>query len=202
MDREGILPHADDPMVITLHIFNWNVKRILVDPGSSTDILYYDAYTRLGLNAEQLQPFKGTLAGFTGEQVHVRGHITLNTPFDSGANTKTIWVRYLVVNSPASYNVILECPSFNLLGAFLSRKYLIMKYPLENEGVETIKGDQKIARECYHNSFRLQTYLKRPIIKVAHSVQMIDLDPREEYQFERLEPFEDLKELPIGPHPH
>jgi len=30
----------------------------------------------------------------------------------------------------------------------------------------------------------------------------VDLDPREEYQQERLEPTETLKEVAIGPHPH
>jgi len=41
-DYEGIVPHDDDPMVMTLQIFNWDVKRVLIDPGSSADILYYD----------------------------------------------------------------------------------------------------------------------------------------------------------------
>jgi hypothetical protein len=66
-----VVPHDDDPMVVTLQIFNWDVKRVLIDPGSSADILYYDAFEKLGLAPEQLQPFKGTMAGFTGEQVHV-----------------------------------------------------------------------------------------------------------------------------------
>jgi len=34
------------------------------------------------------------------------------------------------------------------------------------------------------------------------NVNMIDLDPREEYQQERLEPIENLKEVMIGSQPH
>jgi hypothetical protein len=30
-EKERVLPLADDPMVITLHMFNWNVKRVCVD---------------------------------------------------------------------------------------------------------------------------------------------------------------------------
>lgn len=71
------MPHDDDPMVVTLQIFKWDVKRVLIDSGSSADILYYDTFDRMGLDPEQLQPFRGTLAGFNGEQVHVRGYITL-----------------------------------------------------------------------------------------------------------------------------
>lgn len=119
-DYEGVVPHDNDPMVVTLQILNWDAKRVLIDPGSSTDILYYDAFEKLGLAPEQLQPSKGTLAGFTGEQVHVRGYVTLKTTFGSGENAKTIKVKYLVINAPNSYNIIIERPAFNILGAFLS----------------------------------------------------------------------------------
>lgn len=201
-DYQDVVPHDDDPMVITLQIFNWDVKRVLIDPGSSADILYYDTFDRMGLDPEQLQPFKGTLAGFTGEQVHVRGYITLKTTFGSGSHAKTIRVRYLVINSPSSYNIIIGRPSFNLLGAFLSAKFLVMKYPLNDGKVGTIRGDQKIARECYHNSLRLQKAKKKPNNEITHEVNMIDLDPREDFQQERLVPTEDLKEISIGPETH
>ena len=68
-DYQDIVSHDDDPTVITLQIFKWDVKRVLIDPGSLADILYYETFERMGLDSEQLQPFKGTLAGFTGEQV-------------------------------------------------------------------------------------------------------------------------------------
>jgi len=72
-DFEGVVPYDDDPMVITLQILNWNIKRVLIDTGSSADILTDEAFDRMGLSEEQLQPFQGTLSGFTGERVHVRG---------------------------------------------------------------------------------------------------------------------------------
>jgi hypothetical protein len=178
------------------------MKRVLIDPASSADILYYDTFDRMGLDPEQLQPFKGTLAGFTGKQVHVRGYITLKTTFGSGAHSETIRVRYLVVNSPSSYNIIIGRPAFNLLRGFLSTKFLVMKYPLDNGKIGTIQGDQKLARECYHASMRLQKTKKKPSNEVTHEVNMIDLDPREEFQQERLEPTEDLKEISIGPQTH
>jgi hypothetical protein len=201
-DYRDVIPHNDDPMVITLQIFKWDVKRVLVDPRSSADILYYDTFDRIGLDPEQLQPFKGTLVGFTGEQVHVRGYITLKTTFGCGSQEKTIRVRYLVVNSPSSYNIIIGRPSFNLLGGFLSTKFLVMKYPLDNGKVETIRGDQKVTRDCYHNSLRLQKTRKKSNNEEKHEVNMIDLDPIEDFQQERLEPTEDLKEVSIGPEAH
>jgi len=180
-DFEGVVPYNDDPMVVTLQIFNWDVKRVLIDPRSSTDILYYDAFEKIGLDPEQLHPFKGTLAGFTGEQVHVCGHITLKIIFRTGVNAKTIRVKYLVVSAPNCYNIIIGQPSFNLLGAFLSTRFLVMKYPMEKGKVGTLRGDQKTTRECYHNSLKLRKGKKKVRAKEKPlSVNMID--PREEHQ--------------------
>jgi len=163
----------------------------------------------MGLDPEQLHPFRGSLAGFTSEQVHVRGNITLRTTFGTGENNKTIWVKYSVINSPNSYNIIIGLPTFNLLGAFLSIRFLIVKYPLDNGLIWTIRGDPKIARECYHKSLRLQKGKKKTNIEQKSnpegkylSVNMIDLNPIEEYHQEQIEPTEDLKEVCIGGHPH
>lgn len=201
-DYSDLIPHDDDPMVISLQIVKWNVKRVLIDPGSFASVLYYDTFDRRGLDPEQLQPFKGTLAGFVGEQVHVRGYITLKTTFGHGSQAKTIRVRYLVVNSPSSYNIIIGRPAFNLLGGVLSTKFLVMKYPLDKGRIRTIKGDQKVARECYHNNLRLQKTRKNSSNEKTHEVNMIDLDPREDFQQELLEPTEDLKVISIGLEAH
>ena len=156
----------------------------------------------MGVSEEQLQPFQGTLSGFTGERVHVRGYITLKTIFGTGKQAKTIKIRYLVVNAPNSYNIVIGRPSFNRLGALLSTKFLVMKYPLDDGGFGTIKGDQKVARECYLASLKLRRKETPRKDSKGDSVNMIDLDSREEYQQERLEPTEALKEVMIGPHPH
>ncbi|XP_024630277.1 uncharacterized protein [Medicago truncatula] len=151
----------------------------------------------MGLNEEQLQPFKGTPSGFTGEKVHVRGYITLKTIFGSGDQQKSIKIRYLVINSPSSYNVIIGRPSINLLDAFVSTKHLLMKYPLDDGRGGTLHGDQKVARECYHASLKLKVKRSEEL-----EVKVVDLDPREEYQQERIEPIEAVKDIIIRPLPH
>lgn len=41
-DVLGINPHNDDPLVITVQRDNWDIKHILLDSGSSSDVLLWD----------------------------------------------------------------------------------------------------------------------------------------------------------------
>ena len=42
-------PH-DDALVISLRVGDYNIHRMLVDNGSSADILYYPAFQQMGIN--------------------------------------------------------------------------------------------------------------------------------------------------------
>ncbi|XXG72518.1 hypothetical protein AAC387_Pa07g1590 [Persea americana] len=54
-DLEDVeLPH-NDPLVLTLKLQNFLVQRVLVDPCSSSEILYYDCFKKLKLKDEDLQ---------------------------------------------------------------------------------------------------------------------------------------------------
>ena len=58
-------PHCD-ALVITAMMANNNVLRILVDNGSSVDILYYQAFQRMGLKNNHLKPSPNPIYDFTG----------------------------------------------------------------------------------------------------------------------------------------
>jgi hypothetical protein len=87
------MPHNDDPLVIQVQILNCDVKRVLIDSGSSADIMYWEAFKAMQLSNEHLMPYNGTLVGFAGEQVEVMGYTTLLTTFGENDNAKTIKVR-------------------------------------------------------------------------------------------------------------
>ncbi|GAU46524.1 hypothetical protein TSUD_402540 [Trifolium subterraneum] len=202
-DGEGVFPHDDDPLVIQVQILNCDVKRVLIDSGSSADIMYSEAFKAMQLAGEQLQPYNGTLVGFGGEQVEVMGHVTLVTTFGEKENAKTIKVRYLVVKTTfTSYNIIIGRPAFNTLGAVLSTLYLLMKYPLDDGKIGTVRRDQAQRRQRYELSLRLkrnQAPADRPIISRvnmigrANMVKTSDLDPREEFQDRMVSPIDDLE---------
>ncbi|KAJ1382612.1 hypothetical protein SESBI_44085 [Sesbania bispinosa] len=94
-DFEVIKSHRDDPMVIQALMASFMVKRILVDQGSSTDILYWEAFQKLGLSPELLLPFSGSLIGFVGESVEVRGEevLLIELEFDSWMGPIDIFIE-------------------------------------------------------------------------------------------------------------
>ncbi|GAV59677.1 hypothetical protein CFOL_v3_03208, partial [Cephalotus follicularis] len=77
-DYEGVrLPH-DDPVVVTLLVKLFTMKKILIDSGSSADILYKHAFDQLKIPTDQLRPVKTPLIDFVGEMVHPLGSIDLS----------------------------------------------------------------------------------------------------------------------------
>ena len=69
-------PH-DDALVVSLQIGDYNMHRVLVDNGSSADILYYSAFQQIRIDRERLTPTNAPLVGFRGTKVFPLGTITL-----------------------------------------------------------------------------------------------------------------------------
>ena len=69
-------PH-NDPLAIMLNLEGFNTKRILVDNGSSVDIIYLPAFQQLRLDPRRLRPFDSPLVSFSGDRVYPRGIMTL-----------------------------------------------------------------------------------------------------------------------------
>ena len=53
-DAKGVKQPHNDPLVIMLNIEGFNTKRILVNNGSSTDIIYLPAFQQLKLDTKRL----------------------------------------------------------------------------------------------------------------------------------------------------
>ena len=63
-------PH-DDPLVIIPVIGNSETKRVLVDNGASVDILFHDAFIKMGYTDSQLTPSNMSIYGFNGIESNV-----------------------------------------------------------------------------------------------------------------------------------
>ncbi|RDX72028.1 hypothetical protein CR513_48545, partial [Mucuna pruriens] len=74
----------------------------------------------LRLPTSILEECSGTLSGFAGEQIQIRGIVELETTFGMGAGTQSMLVLYTMVDIWASYNMIIGCPALNRLEAVVS----------------------------------------------------------------------------------
>jgi len=153
-DLKGVVPHEDDLIVLSVITMGRNVLRVLVDKGSLANVIFWNAFVGLQIPIDHLQPFDGVLVGFSGDQVEVRGYVDLWTTFRDKEVTKTIFVRYILVNAPLSYNLLLGGPSTNKLGAVISTVHLKMKFPTDDGMVVTMAVNQEIDRKCYEDSLK------------------------------------------------
>ena len=69
-------PH-DDSLVIKSIVANKTIHRVLVDNGSSADIIFTSAFDKMGIGREKLEPVNACLRGFSGEKVLPLGLVQL-----------------------------------------------------------------------------------------------------------------------------
>ena len=69
-------PH-DDALVVNIQVGDYNMHQILIDNGSSADILYYPAFQQMMIGKERLIPTNAPLVGFGGTKIYPLGAITL-----------------------------------------------------------------------------------------------------------------------------
>ncbi|RWW26564.1 hypothetical protein GW17_00009044 [Ensete ventricosum] len=125
---EGEYPDHDNASVISTHIANARVKRIMVDTGSSTDILYFDAFQKFGLSDWDLVPMTSTLIRFTRDSISLLGITTLLVTVREEPRSKTLIVLFMMVKLPSTYNAILDLPTLNKLRVIVSTYHLMMKF--------------------------------------------------------------------------
>ncbi|XP_062074853.1 uncharacterized protein LOC133778849 [Humulus lupulus] len=141
-------PHHD-ALVIALYIANCLTKRILIDNGSSVNILFLSALREMGIDESKIIKKTTILIGFSGEQNNTLGEIELHV-YAEGLNLCT---RFLVVDSPSAYNVILGRPWIHEMEAVPSTYHQVLRFPTK-WGVKEIKGQQKDSRACYQTTMK------------------------------------------------
>ena len=107
------------------------MHRVLVDNGSSTDILYYPAFQQMRIDKERLTPTNAPLVGFGRTNVFPLGAITLSMTAGDYPQQITREVTFLVVNCSSAYTTILGQPTLNSWKAVTSTDHLMIKFPTD-----------------------------------------------------------------------
>ena len=187
---EGCQHPHDDPLVIRAVVANKKIHRVLVDNGSSVDIIFTSAFDKMGIRRERLEPVSTHMRGFSGEKVLPLGLIQLVLTLGDPPCQGTTTIRFLIVDAPSTYNVLLGMPSLNAIKAIPFAYHMVIKFPTTN-GVGMVQGDQYVARECCSASMKQ---------KAIDNIYVDELDMRDEVST-RLEPSEELEPIQLDDHP-
>ena len=135
------------------------MHRVLVDNGSSANILYYPAFQQMGIDRERLIPTNAPLVGFGGTRVFLLSAITLSIMVGNYPQQITKDVTFLVVDCSSAYNAILRRPTLNSWKAVTSTYHLMIKFPT-NYKVGKLCGNQVAAHECYVAMMEMDDHLQ------------------------------------------
>ncbi|XP_074315142.1 uncharacterized protein LOC141651323 [Silene latifolia] len=108
----------------------------------------------MGFDKENLIKKSVPLVGFSGETAHSVGEITIPTYIERVNKL----VRYLVIEGPTTYNVILGRPWLHQMKVVPSTYHQCLKFPTP-WGTVTVKGDREDSRNCYAQALKATTKL-------------------------------------------
>ncbi|KAK0571192.1 hypothetical protein LWI29_012293 [Acer saccharum] len=192
-DSDGIDVKPNDAIIVGVRIAHRDVLRVMIDNGSSADILSARVYDELRLDRKDLKPFHVPLKGFGGAEVRSLGTVKLPVRFGKAPYQRTILLDFVVVdihNWP--YNALLSRPFLNKSQAVTSTHALKIKFPIEF-GVGELKGSQEMARRANLSIFKDRAGMETlSIFEVNKEVQednpeTFELDPRDKTSREKEE---------------
>ena len=133
-----IQPH-NDALVVTLRIWGYDVKKVLIDQGSGAKIMYLDLYKELSLKPENLTAYNSHLISFDGKVVIPRSQIRMPVQ----ASSKVVKVDFIVVDAYSPYTAIVARPWLHTLRVVSSTLHFKVKYPSEEHIEELVRSQFK-----------------------------------------------------------
>ncbi|XP_059310915.1 uncharacterized protein LOC132062348 [Lycium ferocissimum] len=140
-DAEGIMQPHNDALVISILIFKSQVKRILIDPGSSANIIRWRVVEQLKL-LDQIIPVARVLSGFNMASETTKGEISLPVNIN-GTIQQTV---FYVIEGEMKYNALLGRPWIHSMREVPSILHQILKFPTP-ERIKTVCGEQPAERD-------------------------------------------------------
>ncbi|KAM3333913.1 hypothetical protein ACQJBY_028775 [Aegilops geniculata] len=182
-------------------------SRVLIDGGSSINILYRDTMTKLGLEAKDLEPtrtiFHGIVPGLSCSPI---GWVRLNILFGDSDHFRCEPLWFEVVDLTNMYHALLGWPALAKFMAVPHYAYLRMKLP-GPKGLITITGDYRKSIECTRDGAKLAESLvvaeeRRQldqIVTLAQEVSAAPIPAEEPASEASFKPSRETKKVKLNP---
>jgi len=125
------------------------VERILIDMGSSVDIITWDCLKRLKYPRREIISLIHPILGFGGQEVNLTRMIHLPLHFGDKTKARTLEVDFLVIDVPTASNVILGQSILHKVKAVIAPYLLQLQFKADDGSLGTMQGDQMTTPECY-----------------------------------------------------
>ena len=185
-------------------------SRVLIDGGSSINILYRDTLEKLNVKTKQLMPtrtvFHGIVPGLSCAPI---GKIKIDVLFGDKEHFRREAIWFEVVDLESPYHALLGRPALAKFMAVPHYAYLKMKIP-STKGVITVAGDYKKSSECAAASSRLaeslviaeEKKMLDRVVAIADKQSAVSPDPKEHDAQGSFQPAKETKKIPLDPeHP-
>ena len=155
------------PLYVTGLVGNTTMNRILLDPGSTVNVLPLKTLHMMGMNVRQLTSSILTIHGFNQAGQRVMGTITLQMEIGE-LYSKAV---FYVIDAPTSYNLLLGRPWLHSYGIVPSTLHQCFKY-IENgqANSDPFKGEEVNYSDA--KFYKLVTVTKEPSAKTQEAKVM------------------------------
>jgi hypothetical protein len=200
-DHPNRIPNPGQyPLVVDPVIGNARFSKVLMDGGSSLNILYAHTLRLLGIGLDQLRPSMTPFHGVApGKRVQPLGQIDLPVWFGTPDNYRKETLTFKVVGFRGAYHAILGRPCYAKFMAVPNYTYLKMKMPGPN-GVITVGSSIEHAFDCDVECVEHAEALALDDALVANLEKMVNeyLDSAAKHAGS-FEAAEQTKEVPLDP---
>ncbi|XP_066333890.1 uncharacterized protein [Miscanthus floridulus] len=145
------------PLIINPIVHKKHLTKVLMDGGSSLNILYVDTLNAMRIPWSELCPASSPFHGMISRtQAYLLKQIDLPIMFGDRSNFHSEVLTFEVVDFPVSYHAILGWPCYAKFMAVPNYTYLKLKMSGPN-GIITMGSTFLHAYTCYHDHFELAT---------------------------------------------
>ena len=153
-----------DPIINRHHL-----TRVLMDGGSSLNLLYQDTVRKMGIDPSRIKPTKTTFKGIIpGVEARCTGSITLEVVFGSPNNFRSEELIFDIVPFRSGYHALLGRTAFARFNAVPHYAYLKLKMP-RPRGVITVNANTERSLRTEEHIAALAAEVQSGLIEQNHN---------------------------------